>query len=194
MNTEKSSGGLNIAWVILGIIGVVVIVVISMLLGANSSANSYEKIIKATYLNNQNILSNYGAKLAEAAQIPQQYKKDFLDVMKAEMEGRYGPSDKAHSTLANFVTERQLSFDSSLYTKLQEMIEAGRNEFQNGQTSLLDKKRAYETALDNIPSGNLMRAMGWPTINFDDYKTIVTEDTQRKFEQGTDAPVKVFGN
>lgn len=175
---------------LLAAVAAVAFAVIGMAISANNAAVGYEKKLEMVWEDNQNILSQYGNKLAEAAQIPERYKADFVEVMKAEMEGRYGKNGQ--QILANWVQERQLSYDSSLYTKLQAMIEAGRNEFQLAQTKLLDVKRAYETDLGSVITGFFMKWWGFPKTDLSKYKVVKTDAAIESFTTGKDKPLEIF--
>ena len=43
------------------------------------------------------------------------------------------------------------------------IMETKRNEFQNANTSLRDRQRAYETSLGALPNGPVLRMIGFPT-------------------------------
>lgn len=166
------------------IIGLVAIaaplfILIGMYFSANNTANVMQNDIKAQASNVDNILSNYGQKVQEAAQVPNMATGDLQKVMKAAFEGRYGP-DGSKATMQWIQENYPGQVDPQLYRQIQQIIEAGRNDFQAAQTRLIDSKRVYLTALDALPGGAMMRFAGYPTINVgyrggpDDYKVIVT--------------------
>jgi hypothetical protein len=199
MSETSSSAGKSGGLSVLAIVGIVVVallavigIIIAILVGYQNTANRYENAIKATYANNQNILSNYTLKLMEAAGVTSQYADDFGKLVQTEMQSRYGDPATRTGAVMNWIQERQMNYDSSLYTKLQALIEAGRNEFANNQTRLLDQKREYETALGDIPTGPFMKMWGYPRIVLADYKTVNESGVITTFETGVAKPVEMF--
>lgn len=164
-----------------------------VLVGSYVSANNYganmEARIEAKYEDCQNVLAQYGQKVQEAVQVPEMYRDDFKEVIKADMEGRYG-SDGSGATF-QWIQERNLNFDSELYKKLQTIIEAGRNEFKNAQTGLLDLKRQYKAAQNYVWKGMWMRIAGYPKINLDDFQIVKAERAVKAFETGVEEPMKL---
>ena len=180
------------AAVILSAIVVVAILAISLIVMYVSAANygnRAETDIKAVWENNQNILGQYTLKIQEAAQVPEMYKNDFKEVVTAAMQGRYG-ADGSKATF-QWIKENNLNFDSSMYSKMQVLIEAGRNEFQTNQTRLVDAKRTYQTNLGAIPRKWFLSMAGYPMIDLEKYRPVVAGDTRQVFESGVQAPVKL---
>lgn len=171
----------------------------SLLLGAAFvfasyiSASNYgaamEEQLEAKYKNNQNVLSNYTARVREIAQVPDMYTEDLKKVLQADLEGRYGESGS--TATFQWIQERQLPFDNTLYNRLANTIEAGRNEFANNQQQLLDIKRSYQTSLKLYWRGHMLRLAGYPKVNLDDFKIIVLDDVTQKFETGVDQTLEL---
>jgi hypothetical protein len=90
-----------------------------------------------------------------------------------------------------FIQEQNPTIDSTVYTQLQRMIEAGRIDFANSQTRLIDQKRVYQTALGSFWQGMWMRVAGFPKINLDDYKIVTNSHTENAFSTGTEEPIKL---
>ena len=178
--------------VVLGVVGMCIFVVISLIMvvvGMNNSAVLMEKSITAQYEQNQNSRSQYVNTIAEAVQIPEMYKNDFKEVIAADMSGRYG-KDGSKATF-QWIKERNLNFNSELYTKLQTMIEAGRARFAHEQEMLIDKKRLYETKLAVFPGSMVYPMMGFPKIDLDKIKIIKSKDNTKVFSDGVEAPLKL---
>ena len=180
----------------IGFLLVTVILVIGalMFVSAKNTANSYENNISTVHKNNQNILSNFGLKIATMAKVTEQYKEDFIELVKAEMAGRYGDPATRPNVLANWVQERGMSFDSKMYREINAEVASGYNAFANAQTKLLDVKNAYQTALGSFPTGNLMEFWGYPKITLSDYDIVTSQDTQDTFRTGVQKPLDPFGN
>lgn len=173
----------------LGVVLVLVLVAIGSYVSNANYGNTAEQGIKATYANNQNILGQYTLKVQEAASVPAMYRDDLQKVMTSVLSGRYGKNGS--QAVMQWIKEQNLPYDSTLYVKLQQIIEAGRNEFQTAQTHLIDEKRVYTTNLGYVWKGYWLAKAGYPKINLDDYKTITTEESNNAFKSGVEAPIKL---
>lgn len=165
---------------VLGSIALVVFLVVGMFVSANNYGVKAETSIVATYDNNRNILSNYGKKVVEATQVPAMYSDDLKKIVSASMEGRYG-SDGSKATM-QWLKETNIPFDASIYKQIQQIIEAGRNEFQVNQTRLVDEKRAYQTELGMFPRSVFMSMLGFPKIDLKKYDIVTDDRTETAFE------------
>lgn len=169
--------------IIVGAILLSLIVVVGSFVGYGLSvynqANSFEKALTAEKDNNRNILSNYGKKVAEAAQVPDMQRDDFMKIISAQMQGRYG-ADGSKAAF-QFLKEQNIAPDTKVYTKIQQLIESGRNEFQTGQTKLVSVKQAYTTVLGSAPRGFVMGFMGYPKINLADFDIVSDDRTEKAF-------------
>lgn len=188
MNHNQQRGSALI--VSLSIVGVIVgllIWVVMIFISANNYAVRAENTLKATWEDNQNVLGNYTLKVQEAAAVPAMYTEDLKQVMTSVMTARMG-ADGSKAVMQWF-KEANIPFDSSLYGKIQVIVEAGRNEFQGKQTKLIDQKREYQNSLGTFPRGVILGFMGFPKIDLEKYKPVVAGDTRKAFETGVQAPV-----
>ena len=105
------------------------------------------------------------------------------------MTGRY----VAEGTRAafNWIKEHNPTIDSSLYKKIQDIVESGRNSFEADQKMLIDKKREYDNYRLIFPNSVIAGVLGFPKINPDDYKIVTSEETDRAFESKKSAPLKI---
>jgi Na+-transporting NADH:ubiquinone oxidoreductase subunit NqrC len=174
---------------IIGVVVVCLVAAVGSYVSAANYGNRAEQDIKAAWEDNQNVLGQYTLKIQEAVQIPEMYKNDFKDVLTATMSGRYG-ADGSKATM-QWIKENNINFDSSMYTKMQTLIEAGRNEFQVKQTRLIDIKRGYSTNLGYVWRGFWLNMAGYPKIDLDKYRPVVAGDTRQTFETGVQAPIKM---
>lgn len=149
------------------------------------------KQIEAQHEDMQNVLSSYSLKIKEAAQIPDMYIEDLKEVYTGVMEGRYG--ENGSKAMFQWIQEQNPTVDSSLYVKLQQIIEAGRTEFKNSQTKLLDMKRAYETNVGYVWTGFWMGLAGYSEDDVEQYKIIKAENVRQAFESGTDSVLNIGG-
>lgn len=150
--------------------------------------NRAEVAIKAKYADNENVYANGTQKVMEIAQVPGMYAADLQKVVTAAIQGRYGANGS--QATVQWIKEAGLSLDASMYTKIQQVIESFRNEFQNSQTALLDQCRSYETARGNVWSGFWLGVAGYPKKDIDKMCTIVTTDKARQtFETKRDSGI-----
>jgi len=162
---------------------------------AYNTANTFEQQVPAIYEDNQQTLGQYGQKLQEAAQIPTMMADDWARVFQGVMQGRYG-TDGAKSALL-LIKEQNPTLDSKVYIQLQQIIEAGRDDFTNKQQKLIDVKRAYRTSLGSFWTGTFMKfagfpklKIGYPDLKDDDYPAITTGRASKIFEKGMeDGPI-----
>jgi len=179
--------------VAIGMFGMGVLLMIMsafIIMGMNNSAVRMEAGVQAQYDQNQNMRSKMVNSIAEAAQVPEMYKNDFKEVLTAAVEGTYGKDGS--KAVFQWIQERQINFDSALYTKIQTMIESNRAEFALEQKKLIDKKRQYfDVKLKTFPSGVILGFLGFPKIDADKFKVVVSQDNAEVFGKGVEAPIKL---
>jgi hypothetical protein len=91
-----------------------------------------------------------------------------------------------------WIKEQNPTLSPKLYEKLQQLIEAGRDEFKNSQTTLIDKKRAYQTELGSFVRGTLLHIAGYPKKDLSLYKIITTDYAAGAFKAGKETgPMKL---
>lgn len=173
-----------------GVIGVLVLVLVGSYISNYNYGNAAEKTIKAEYTNMENILGQYSLKVKEVAQIPGAMRDDLKEVLTAGMTGRYG--ENGSQAAFQWIQENYPGqVDASVYKQVQQVMEAGRNEFQNSQTKFIDTKRTYETNLGYFWKGFWLRVAGYPTINLDKYKIISSGHAKKAFETGVDEAIQI---
>lgn len=178
------------------LVGAFVLVAFPIIIAATSyiSANNYgsrvEADLRAARDDNQNILAQYQQKILEAAQVPDMYRDDLGKIIKEAMTGRYG-ADGSKATF-QWIQENNLSFDSKLYVNIQDLIAGGRKDFENGQRRMLDIRKGYDAQQGYFWRGLWLRIAGYPKINLDEFKPIVTDRVEETFKAGKEqAPLKL---
>ncbi|WBF79544.1 hypothetical protein BNCALIDO_00155 [Aeromonas phage vB_AdhM_TS9] len=152
--------------------------------GAMFEAN-IEKFDKSS----QNTLSNYTLKLKEAAKVPDKYVDSLKDIIKQTFEGRYG--ENGSQATFQWIQENNIPVDPSVYTKLQQIIDSGREEFKLSQDRKLDSCAQYEFTRNTFWKGMWLTVAGYPKKNIDTLcRIIVDSTTQAKFETGVDSVVE----
>lgn len=183
------SGALAAGLVVFGILATLVGLGMMSYVSAYNYGNEQEVLIAKVWENNQNVLGQYTLKVQEMAQVPAMYKDDLKDVMTSAMTARMG--EGGSKAVVQWFKEQNIPFDSSLYSKLQQVMEAGRNEFQREQTRLVDVKAEYQKNLGYLWRGMWLRIAGYPKLDLSKYQPVVAEDTRQIFKQGSQAPIKL---
>lgn len=157
------------------------------------SANNYgveqEAQLQAQYKDMENILAQYSLKVTEVAQVPDMYRDDVVKVTHEAISGRYGAGGS--KAVFQMLKEDNPHLDVSVYKQIQQVMEAGRNEFQNSQTKFLDMKRQYQASLGYFWQGMWLRMAGFPKTPLDSYKLITSDHATEAFTTGVDKAIKL---
>ena len=176
-------------WAVVGVVAALVLVVGVSFVSNYNYGNAAEKEIVAQYDNMRNILAQYSLKVAEAAQVPAMQREDIKKITREAMQGRYG--ENGSKAVFQWIQEQNPQINSEVYTKIQQLIEAGRNKFENSQTKFIDTKRTYETNLGYLWKGFWLRVTGYPKIDLDEYVIISSEHANEAFETKVDKGLKL---
>jgi hypothetical protein len=171
------------------IVGLLLLIGSSFISASNDGAR-FEATIKAKYQNAQNIRANYGQKVLEAAQVPGMYAEDLKKITDSAITGRYGA--EGSKAVFQMIKEQNPTIDAKMYTKIQQIIEAGRDEFKNAQAMVLDARAVYETQLGLFWKGFWLKMAGFPKVAMSTYDPVVTADVAQSFETKREtAPVQL---
>lgn len=174
------------------ILAVIVAVCIALFATYIKYANlgvQYETKLEAVWQENQVTLNTYTAKVQETAQVPEIFKNDLREIVRATFQGRYGQDGS--KAVFQFIQEQNLNLDPQLYRQIQQVIESGRNDFQTSQKTLIDVKRAYEQQLGFFWSGLWLNIAGYPKLDLSKFKIVVLSEVTKKFESGEDSVIKL---
>lgn len=174
--------------VAIALLGIFAICAVS-LYSAKSTGNRLINDIEAAYEQNQNVLSSVTGKVAELAQVPGMMAEDMQAVIAAALSARYG--EDGSKAMFQMIQEQNPQLDSAVYTKLQQAIESGRDDFQLAQKRLIDLKRVYKTAAGSPWKGIWMNATGYTAEKVDKYHIVIDDSTERAFETGKREPMKL---
>ncbi len=196
-------------WLIAGL--VLLVLVIAPIVGFirfYNRATMLENAVLAQHESNQVAYSNMFLMVKEVAQVPDNYAEEFKDLLAIETGGKFG--EGGSKAIAQWFTERDLRIPPELHGRVQDVIEANRNEFRRGQDLLLDKQRAYRDHLNRL-SGRIFASISGhpkpiageyaPIVDADgdgrltvlDYRPVNAARTQEVFQRGReDGPIQVF--
>lgn len=172
-------------YVALGAVAVIALACVGSYVSAANYGNAIEQRLKTKMEDNENIYASYGQKVAELAQVPKMYADDLKSVTTAAIQGRYG--ENGSQATFQWLKEQNPQLDPSLYKKIANTIEAGRDEFKNAQTQMLDIKRSYTTSLGTVWTGFWLNMAGYPKLNLDDYKIVTTDRASDAFKTKREA-------
>jgi hypothetical protein len=176
---------ISTAGAILAVVGVMSVSYIS----AYNSGNNLENLIESRYVDNQNILSQYSQKVQEAAQIPGMRAEDLKGILKEAFSSNSGNATQAIFGLGQ---AQGVTASDETYIQVQRIIEAGRNDFQQAQTQLIDVVRQYKTQLGSFWRGKWLAVAGYPKVDLAKYKVITTDKTNETFDRGAESsPIKL---
>ena len=181
---SDSSSNKTTLIITIGIIGSLLFIAIASYISAYNYGNKMDQQIKAKYQDMEVTLANASQKVADLVQIPDLYKKDAVELIKAEMSGRYGANGSSASI--QFFQEKGIQLDPTLYRRIQQEIVVGRNEFTGTQKQLITIKQSYQEALGSFWKGMWLGIAGYPKINLDDFKIISSDHAQGAFKSGVD--------
>lgn len=184
------SGGVIALILVIAFLGTLAAVGFGSYVSAYNYGNQIENDLKAVQTDNKNKLAQYGQKVQEIAQVPSMYAADLQKIVEASIQGRYG-KDGSKATW-QMLKEQNPSLDPSMYTKIQQVIESGRNDFQAGQTRQIDIRRQYETMLGTFWKGMWLKFAGYPKVNLKDFDIVSTDRADKAFEtKKEDGPIKL---
>jgi len=168
-----------------------IILVVGYVVSVNNTCVDMEATIKAQYKQNQNNYDNYFKTLQESAQVPSMYMADLKKLYDSTMSGRYGKNGSKATW--QFIKEHNPTVDTSMYVKIQTIIETGRKDFENNQRMLLDKKRVYEdTYLKRFPTSLVASTLGFPKIDLASMDIVTSDETEKAFATKKAGPIKLM--
>jgi hypothetical protein len=123
----------------------------------------------------------------QVAQVPTQYSEDFKQAYTSILAaGDKTDSNAVRNMFAMATGMKPPQLDSSLYRKVQDVVESERARFAETQRQATDVKREYDTLCSTWP-GSLFVHQKTLTV-----KLVTSTKTERAFETGKDDDTKLF--
>lgn len=170
-----------------------ILIIIAMfafyVIGIYNYGNKAMKGIEYAYEQNQNVYSSFTNKVMESTQIPKMYKKDVEELIKTSLSSRYGEEGLRAKIV--LITEDNPKLSADLYSSIQRTIESGRNDFEEAQKLLLDRKRSFETIIYSFPKGMFLRMFGFNKERLDKFGIVINTKTKEVFDSKIDEPLKI---
>lgn len=129
---------------------------------------------------NKNVMASYSTKIKEIAQAAKLGVDAQTNLIKIANEARYG--EGSSKAVMQWIQEQNPNIDTTLYQKLQQVIDAERTRFANEQTTMLDIRRTYKVMLDKPYSGFWLNVAGYPKINFKDFDVVINDYTETAYQ------------
>ena len=180
----------------------------SYLNGIQTTGVRLEQGLSAQYQSAQIELDTYTKKIKESVGIAN-LKSDKLDqILKDAVSGRYEGEVKPGQGGAFFsaIKEAYPNIDLSVYDRIVDQVNAGREAFKQKQNQLRDEIRAYETWMNSgIIQSKMISMMGYPSNNLEarigknavygrealsQMKVLITSSaTNNAYQTGTEDPI-----
>ena len=147
---NKGSLGLKLGFGIGGLIAILAVVIFVMNI---SYQNSYERLaadIDAQYDKIESDYEKMSRVILQQAGILNKYSKDFKEIYKGMMTGRYG--QEGSKAMWQWIKEQNPQIDASLYAKLMTTVEAQRTTFSRKQEKVAAMVAESNKMLKTAPS------------------------------------------
>ena len=132
------------------ILGVVLLILVGMYFHYNNREVALRKEAEAQQGKIESVYDTMWKTLKQQAGVTDQYRTTFEEIYPKLIAGRYSQEG---GELMKFIQESNPDFDTRLYDKLMQSIEAQRAYFSSAQQRMLDIIRERETLIEQMPSG-----------------------------------------
>lgn len=180
---------MNKTHITLGVIATVAVIGLMIVFSIIGTFNGYARIetkAKAVQTDNRNVLDNTRKAIREAAAVSDTEVEalEKIIVGYAEQRGEGGNGGDNNTVSIGMVREAVPSITSiATLTRLQNIVVAGRREWQAAQTKLIEVKRQGDEMLAVFPSSVILSVFGKSPI---DIQIVTSTETEDNFRTGTD--------
>lgn len=176
----------------LTVIGLIIAVPILWYIFTGIGVRNTEATLRAQFVAVQNANKvDYDAMwkiISSTAEVPTQYSNDFKDAYSTIIaSGQNTDSNSVKSLFAVATGMRPPQLDSSLYRKVQDVIESERTKFANSQKQQLDVKREHDKLRTTFPSSLFVGGVAPLEV-----KLVTSSKTEKAFETGKDDDVSIY--
>lgn len=188
---KNQRGAISGALIALIVVAAIALLLVPMYISAMNYGARTEITLDTKLQDNENIYSQGTQAIMEIAQVPQMMKNDLLELVKAEIQGKYG-KDGSQATV-QFLRDRNIPIDASMYRAIQQQILAFRAKFETAQRELLDQRNAYQLALNTFPRSVMLSMAGYPKVDLKKYDIVTTNKARQTFETKRDDGIQLPG-
>lgn len=195
--TEKNNNGANASgygkWIaILSVVAVIGTFIIMSITYYNSF-NGKEIYIKAVDKDMQNVHASFHKQMRAQGISVEKYGDLVIKALQVSMGGRYGANGS--QAAMQWIKEQNPTIDPKMFSKLQQVIEAGYNKFESVQRKKIDMVAVYEKQATNFPGVVFAGIFNFPKKPFDELGRIITSaETKIDFEKGELSDPKIFSD
>lgn len=185
MSTGKIVGIVVLALVVL--IGIPALAIWSKYTGAYDIGVNFETKLDAQWNAGKSQKSGFEAKVREILQVANISKDAQIEIIQKANEARY--SKDGSKAMMQWLKEQNPTLDNTIYVRLAQVIDAGREDFIAQQKLLIEVKRQYTTAIDKkyfLGEGWWLELAGFPKADLSKYKVITLENVEQQFATGKD--------
>lgn len=180
MNTK------HIALAVAAVIVVIILMIVFALIGTVNDFSRIETRATAIQTDNRNVLDNTRKAIREAASVSSQEVEALERIIVGYADAR-GPNEGGgdNNVVSIGMVREAVPSITSIDTlkRLQNIVVAGRREWQAAQTKLIDVKRQGDEMLAVFPSGPVLRFFGKGPIEI---QIVTSTETESNFATGKD--------
>jgi hypothetical protein len=172
-------------WIAIIVAAVLLIALIAMYFSYNNREIALRKEAEAREGKIESVHDTMWKTLKQEAGVTDQYRKTFEELYPKLIAGRYSNEG---GELMKMITESNPDFDTRLYDKLMQSIEAQRAYFASAQQRMLDILRERETLIESYPSR-------WFVSNKQkiEYEVISSTTSKSTMQSRIDDDIELFG-
>lgn len=172
-------------WIAIIVAAVLLIALVAMYFSYNNREIALRKEAEAQEGKIESVHDTMWKTLKQEAGVTDQYRKTFEELYPKLIAGRYSNEG---GELMKMITESNPDFDTRLYDKLMQSIEAQRAYFASAQQRMLDILRERETLIESYPSR-------WFVSNKQkiEYEVISSTTSKSTMQSRIDDDIELFG-
>jgi hypothetical protein len=175
----------NARWAVLGVVGFLVLFVVSSWISANNQEARLRNQFTAKQTDNTSQFDNMWKKVAQSVEVTEKDRESLAKIFVQHANARTG--DGGGGAVMKWIQESVPNVDSSGFRNLQNIIVASRDSWTDNQRQLLDIKREHDNLLDVFPSSLFLGSRSRLKAVI-----VTSERTDDAFKTGRDENVSLF--